>query len=338
MSALAVALQRYFEKKSLAGQGEAIRGGSMMLDAEDVRIFEPKINTLAPPDAQDQTKRWLDAQIFRGRREGMFVAALQVTPTMAALLLEQNPNNRPLSAVKLADYKRDMLRGAWALNGETIIIADTGELNDGQHRLIACRDSGASFETQVVFGAPRDTRDTVDLGLKRTVGHVLSMGGHANANQLAHAVKLLIFYEKHATMASRPDWTPTAVEIKDWIADNGDLAEHFKGDAMAVARKFRQSRGLFAALQYLTQKCHPLSSQVFWTRLFHGDNLSKNDPINRLRDRLIEISAAKGSLPPQEIAALVIKAWNLFRRGRTLGQGLRWRTKGNGSEPFPIAE
>lgn len=327
-SFLAEQLRAVLETKSAGRERGVIHGGNVMPDG---------LPFVLPPDSA-MARRWLQAQLARARREGLFAVTVCVTPALAAVILENNPGNRPHSKIKLADYKRDMLNGAWSLNGETIIIADTGELNDGQHRLTACRNSGASFHTQMVFGAARDSRTTVDTGLKRTVGAILAMGGRQHANELANAVKLIIIYERHQTMAHRPDWVPTVAETQAWIEANDDLAEHLKGDARGVARKFRLSGGLLAALHYLTLRRDRVSADIFWSRLLHGNNLARNDPINRLRDRLIDIANAKGRLPPHEIAAIIIKAWNLHRRGKPVGRALVWKSGGENPEPFPMVE
>lgn len=284
-----------------------------------------------------EAEGWFSAQVERGSRE-IFCKIVRVTPELAEIILRNNPANRHVSPRKLGEYARDLKSAKWKLNGETIIIANTGELNDGQHRLVACKEAGVSFETIMVFGPDRASRDTIDTGLKRTIGAILAMGGHANANQLAHAVALLINYERHKTLAFRPDWRATSSDVEAWLDGHPDIAARFRGDAMSAAAKFKASRGLFAALHHLTASASPEYDKLFWSRVLNGDELDRSDPVARLRDRLIQISQSKAKFPIVEVAALVIKAWNLSRQHRLLRQGLRWRSEGDGAEAFPQVE
>ena len=52
------------------------------------------------------------------------------------ILCLHNTDNRPFSLGLCTDWKLEILRGKWRLNGETIIIDRTGMVQDGQHRLI----------------------------------------------------------------------------------------------------------------------------------------------------------------------------------------------------------
>src|SRR6185369_3431611 len=77
--------------------------------------------------------------------------------------------------------------GRWTLNGEPIIVSDTGELNDGQHRCRAVIDANTPIDVVLIVGIKRDTRITLDQGKVRTAGDFLSMEGNINANVLGAA-------------------------------------------------------------------------------------------------------------------------------------------------------
>ena len=53
-----------------------------------------------------------------------------ITPDHAKALLAKNVANRKLSEQTYGQYKRDIINGDWQLNGETIKIAEDGELID----------------------------------------------------------------------------------------------------------------------------------------------------------------------------------------------------------------
>ena len=60
---------------------------------------------------------------------------LDITPDMAAQMLERNTMNRNISQLNVTRYANDMASGAWEQNGETIKIAEDGTILDGQHPL-----------------------------------------------------------------------------------------------------------------------------------------------------------------------------------------------------------
>src|SRR5688572_23502672 len=100
-----------------------------------------------------------------------------ITPDIATALLEQNPENRHVSQRQVELFAEDMRHNRWKLNGEAIIIARDGQLNDGQHRLWAVIAAEKTVDMLVVYGVERDTRDTLDMGRQRTSADVLSMEG-----------------------------------------------------------------------------------------------------------------------------------------------------------------
>ena len=111
-----------------------------------------------------------------------------VSPTEAARYREKMVKNRPLSESVAAGYAETMRRGEWKVNGEGIIFDESGVLLDGQHRCRGVELYGKPVDLFVVRGVKAATFSTIDSGAKRTVGHVLSIQGYANANLLAGAL------------------------------------------------------------------------------------------------------------------------------------------------------
>lgn len=308
-----------------------------MLEAKGVANGpkSPLFTAAKSPNAT-RAERWLQEQLKRARREGAFTITVELTPELAELLLANNPQNRKLSPHKVAEYARDITAGNWRHNGETVIIADTGELNDGQHRCQAVVETGRSITTEMTFGVERDSRKTVDIGMKRAIGQHLQMAGHANGKMLGHAVAVILTFQKIGRISAGPEARPTGTEIMAWAAAHEEMQEHLiKGGR--VARKFKASGGLFAALHYLFSQKSPIDTERFFTALENGSDLGKNDPVYRLREALLADLRAKAKLPDAEIAARVIKAWNHFRRGQSI-KYLRRISEGRASEQYPVPE
>lgn len=69
------------------------------------------------------------------------------------MLLEHNTRNpRKVSRSVVRQYATDMRSGNWRVNGETIVIDRDGNMKNGQHRCLACIESGCAFETLLVYG------------------------------------------------------------------------------------------------------------------------------------------------------------------------------------------
>lgn len=72
----------------------------------------------------------------------------------------------------------------------------------------------------------------------------------------------------------------------------------------------------------------------FVDRLCDGADLTDGSPILALRKALINNAAARAKQPDFVVIALVIKAWNAYRQGRTM-QVLAWKSGGAAPEAFP---
>ena len=103
-----------------------------------------------------------------------------------------NMSNRPLSITKAHELKQEILRNRWRMNGETIIIGNTGLLLNGQHRLVALifaaqeRDSDPekwesnwsdepTIDVLIVFGIEESDEvvNTMDTCRPRTLSDVI---------------------------------------------------------------------------------------------------------------------------------------------------------------------
>lgn len=108
--------------------------------------------------------------------------------------LYNNMKNRPLYLSNVHNLKQEMLMKRWKWNTETIGVGATGQIVNGQHRLIAIVfaeqertseahkfrwmeywDGPVSIETVIAFGSPEDdeTVNTIDTGKSRSLPDVI---------------------------------------------------------------------------------------------------------------------------------------------------------------------
>ena len=111
-----------------------------------------------------------------------------VTPDMASRLLAGNTRNRSVIKTALVTLERAFINGEMVFNGEPIIVADTGRLLDGQHRLLACVNTGISFESNITYGIDESAFETIDRGARRTIGNILGIDGVANPGKVSSAL------------------------------------------------------------------------------------------------------------------------------------------------------
>lgn len=101
----------------------------------------------------------------------MKVQILDVTPEMAKMFLMKNEANRNINKSQLEMLERSINDGHWRLTHQGIALYEDGDIADGQHRLTAIVNTGATLRMPVFTNVKRDTGTVmaIDCGLKRSV-------------------------------------------------------------------------------------------------------------------------------------------------------------------------
>jgi hypothetical protein len=257
-----------------------------------------------------------------------------ITPRMAEKMLEHNHANRKIRKTVVAKYALDMANDRWRLKGQTPILLDRqGNLVNGQHRLAACVQSGASFQTYIIHNAEAEDVDMADSGLNRTLGDVLGWRGEANPNKLAQVVRIAWLYETGRLDAIKLSASPTRAEAVEWLRDHPGIQESLEA-VQDLHLKLRMPMGVAAMVHYYASKHHPNEVIEFFDGLRHGANLSEGSPILALRNRLADRLLPHGSLRVMYLLAVTIKAFNAYVEGKEM-ENARWRMRGPAREPFP---
>lgn len=265
----------------------------------------------------------------------MSAEIMEITPDIAGDWLSRPSTNRRINPRTVRQYAAAMERGEWALNGEAIKFDTRGRLVDGQHRCIAVVQSGVTIQSLVVSGVAPVAFDSMDSGLRRAPNDVLDIHGYVNTATLAAAIRNVLTYDWYGDFANRPDRiTPSKQQIllaaNEWPA----MHESVRVSQWHGIRAFRASNALFAALHFIFSNIDPEDASAFFERLREGTGLTTGDPILVLRERLFANAAAKSRLTSNELAGIIIKAWNAYREGRRV-KVLTWRSGGASPEPFP---
>lgn len=116
---------------------------------------------------------------------------MDITPEFAKELLDQNKDNyRAINHKRVEMYSRQMASGLWQENAEPIHVYEDGTLANGQHRLSAVVDSGATIPMLIVYGVKKDVR-TFDVGSRRTTAQILKANGVDISPQESSAISIL---------------------------------------------------------------------------------------------------------------------------------------------------
>jgi hypothetical protein len=275
---------------------------------------------------------------------------MTITPSMAEEWLKYSLDNsdvvrnRPVSDSVVESYVKEIEKGAWVLNGETIKLTEDGIVLDGQHRLWAIVYADKPITTWVVKGVDAKAFATIDRGSKRTVGNILAITGESDTNVLAASLNHLFRYRNRTMERSVTRNSQTAQEAMDLLEREPELK-----DSPVPVRAWFKATGvmpLSAAvfLHYILSQKHPRIADEFMEKLGTGIDLSRGDPVRILREKLLlRRTSPRHRLNTKEMLALAFKAWKIRLAGKAITKSsqLVWRSKSSptkAAEEFPYLE
>lgn len=251
------------------------------------------------------------------------VVLARIEPDVArAVLANNNARNRQTRGRNIKFLKEQIGSGRFVYNGETIVFGDDGNLNNGQHRLIACGESENAIDALLVFGVPADRFVTYDQGASRSGADVLSIEGQQNCGRLAAALR-------HIDNFGRGKIGDHNGADNNKRMDNAyvlELLSKHPGIELSVSRCSHFPRttrpSLAAALHYLFSKVDAVATEEFFNIVEHGivlerqyDKCLAESAVN-LREWLHRNVMSHKKSSPKVVANVWIKAWNGYRKGK----------------------
>jgi hypothetical protein len=110
--------------------------------------------------------------------EQLVVIRMFVTWTVAKEMLERNAKNRSVRPFKVREYSDLMRRGLWTQDHpDTISFTKSGDLINGQHRLLSMVATQVNLVLNVAFGCAEEARLTVDGHTAKTLGDRMWISG-----------------------------------------------------------------------------------------------------------------------------------------------------------------
>ena len=212
-----------------------------------------------------------------------------------------------------------MQAGAWQVTGEAIKFDTNGALSDGQHRLTAVIQSGATVDMLVVRGLAPEAQSVMDSGSKRTASDALTFGGIKNASIVAAAARLAL-REPEAGYATSRISNPTNTEISAFVESHprikfaADMASRYypafdaPPSALALAwMRFEEAAGAFAAGEFFDAVANMTTDGA-------------GDPRLALIRRLATARRQRERHESKVYLSLIYRAWNAWRKGRSVGK------------------
>ena len=305
----------------------------------------------ASPPQDSNRPDWLTSKIA--------AQVVTIWPDQAAWILANCfERNRKIRVGRIEQWSSQLRDGKWSLNGESIKFDSNCKLVDGHHRLHACVETGIGITTVVMTGTdPVRSRQTVDIGMPRTMGDMLSMSGSRNGILVASTVRALHLLWSKGASRNPPDvFNPEAltrdVEYIQSIADAFEQEIEMACEATKGLPKRWGQLGSVAALWMEFWRASSVShASEFWDAIITGAGLDQNDARLALRNRLQadstvpEVANEKRRINRQDLRnRTIIRTWNRWIRGDTaiIRSGVPVlqvaKSDTNSSNPYPVIE
>ena len=230
---------------------------------------------------------------------------MDITPAMAAEMLQRNTNNRPIKPPRIKLLTQEMTAGRFVETGDSIKFSSTGKLLDGQHRLLACIQSGVPFRTVVACGLQDEVFRVLDTGTPRTSADGLSVAGFVDTKRLAAAAKLT---HKITQLWAGNPWSSVRniyFSTAQTIEEISDGAYELPGfSVQKVAKRLGVTPGSLTSFRVLARRSGKPTDEIdaFISRCDIGNDLSSTDPRLAFRSW---VGRSLG-IQPAERAALIV--------------------------------
>ena len=110
---------------------------------------------------------------FAGNVIGM--RQIMVTPDKADQWLKHNTGNRPIRLWWVNALAGMIRREYWMCTHQGIAFSESGHLLDGQHRLLAIKQSNTTVPVCVFWNVPVDAFKVLDAGVKRSIADLTGL-------------------------------------------------------------------------------------------------------------------------------------------------------------------
>jgi hypothetical protein len=288
-------------------------------------------------------ERHIIAGLQKMRETGMpFSGFFRLDSESARLLLSKKvAKNRPLRKLSVPRYKKLIQEDKWIVTHQGIGITWLDEMMDGQHRCLAIIELDVTIPCHIVIGLPPESFAAVDRGVIRNLNDIFAIHGEVDYGTLAGASMFVWRYKNDRAGDINSENIPDPEALWQFMDREHPLLREFIKSSRDFVKTGFGMPSRWMALRYLCDE-HNNSETVenFFYQVATGNDINDHDPnhpVNRLRSRLnediVQRKHGKG-MDGRYRAALVIKAWNAYKKGQKIHR-LSWRTDKTADAPFP---
>lgn len=268
------------------------------------------------------------------------VERVNMTQDLAEQLRSLNIHNRNLRERIVRAYARDMLRGEWIETGDTIKVSNTNKLIDGQHRLEAFLLASQERVNLVIpmwiaWDLDEASQDATDAGIKRLLADQLKLRGKSHPHVLASILRVCHAWTLGERRGLGNVGSATTSTLLDFLRKHPEL-EEIAREANFDATRCALTASVLGLTHWVLSDIDADDAEAFFEKLTSDSGLVKGDPIFELRKAATRTRDSDYRRSQAKLAALTIKAWNMWRQGQTLGDtGLSFKMGGATPEKFP---
>ena len=243
---------------------------------------------------------------------------MKVDPALASLWLTKNVANRKVRPARVEQYARLMKTGNWNLSSDVISFDTKGNLQNGQHRLLAVIKSGRTVTLGVQRNAPVSAMEVIDNGAPRSTADLMRWRNEANPTLIAAAGRLAYLWETDLIYTEAKTQVLSPVEIIDFVEDFPMIRR-----STEIVSKYRKRidanpTPLVVAHWAIAESNGPDAADEFIRLLATRENLPEGSPILALDSRFREMRRNHNEFPNRDLLALIMKGWNYYANGTSV--------------------
>jgi hypothetical protein len=258
------------------------------------------------------------AQKLHGGDGTIVSEVVKITPAMATNWLRANNKNRPVRKRHVQFLASEINNENWKVNGQAIIIADNENVLDGQHRLMACIESGRAIETLVVYGVKEEAFATIDTGAVRSGADALCLHFSDYSLHIVKAVATAVTWVRPLERGNihKANTKLSNTDIIEYAKDHLSLFQHAETLQSYPKDNRPVSIGVGTALYEVFARKNEELADAFMADLYTGENLERTDVAFLLRAAFQkDAQRLTSKFPPSVKVRMTIKGWNWKRRG-----------------------
>lgn len=238
------------------------------------------------------------------KRDARFVRS---TKSLVDELLLMNTNNRSIKKTHTQWIVEALRRNEFVATGQGICVSKTGKLIDGQHRLLAIKEAGyPPVDLLLVTGLEEKAMVYIDQNAKRTTSDMLRI---VLNKTISHKMSAVINFD--LSLVERKDGffrgtkKPDLDRVVENMAENGELIAEICRTGTRIMKA-----GTVAAIFHYAKRYNYESALEFANKVGSGENLTRENPAYKLRERLLLHKSAGGyaALEDYKFAVTACKA------------------------------